>query len=103
MTRDYDCEVRIERGGLTLKGLRSAFAAPAELPGCGELPRLNARALTVAGHGGEIELRFTITSGEDLAEAAERAAQIVRTVTRGQRLLPPVLVALAVTRSAPGS
>ncbi len=103
MTRDYDCEVRIERGSLTLKGLREAFSDPSKLPGCGELPRVNARDLTVTGHGREIELRFIITYGDDIAVAAERATRIVHTITRSQRLLPPPPLALAVTRREPGS
>jgi hypothetical protein len=103
MTRDYDCEVRFERGGLTLKGLREAFADPSKLPGCGELPRVNARGLKVAGRGRQIELRFTLTVSGEIAEAADRAARVARTLAQGQRLLAPPILAIAVTRREPGS
>jgi len=96
MRIDYACVATVERDGLTLKGLRADFADPRRLVGCGEFPRLAAREFAAAGRGELIELRFTITHGPDIGDAAGRAARLVHTLACGQRLHAPI-VSLAVT------
>jgi hypothetical protein len=98
MSGDYECALRIDREHLTLKGFRDALAAPDQLPGSTELRRVNARELAVCGQGDQLELRFTLTVDGDVTEAADRAAHVVRTLARRQRLLPPWIQALSVTR-----
>jgi hypothetical protein len=84
MSTDYACVALIDRGTLTLRRLRADFANPARLVGCGEFPRLAARNLLITRQGDRIELRFTITHTRDIADAAQRAAELVRILTRGQ-------------------
>jgi hypothetical protein len=92
----YACVATVERDGLTLKGLRADFANPGRLVGCGEFTRLAARDFTVAGRGELIEVRFTITHFADIGEAAGRAAELVHTLARGERLHAPI-TSLALT------
>ncbi len=96
MRIDYACVATVKRDGLTLKGLRADFADPNRLVGCGEFPRLAARGFAATRRGELIELRFTISNGPDIGEAARRAAGLVDTLARGRRLRAPV-VSLAVT------
>lgn len=96
MKNHYVCVATVKRDGLTLKGLRADFANPQRLVGCGEFTRLAAREFSAARRGELIEVRFTITHFADIGEAAGRAAELVHTLARGERLHAPI-TSLALT------